>query len=104
MFGPVFLETMRAPFRDPEWVRKFLVGGLLSSASNLSLSFLVSGQVAVFFAPVLVVLAVVPIFAVWGYLYRIFVDALNGLVWSSLPAWAHWKGYLGAGFYLFLIM
>lgn len=104
MFGPVFAETMRAPFRDPEWMRKFLVGGLLSSASNLSLGLLISGRVATVFAPVLLVLAAGPIFVVWGYLYRIFVDALNGLELTFLPAWAHWKGFLGAGIYLFLIM
>ena len=40
----------------------------------------------------------------WGYLYRIFVDALNGTESLNLPSWSNWWAYGVAGFWLFLIV
>ena len=36
----------------------------------------------------------------WGYVYRIFVDALNGAESLVLPSWRDWWTYWLAGFYL----
>jgi hypothetical protein len=78
VFGLVLIEAMRAPFRDPEWLRKLLLGALLGLIPVLN-------------------------FVAWGYVYRVFIDALNGAERTTLPVWRDWRAYLGAGFRLFII-
>ncbi len=104
MFGVVFVEAIRAPFRDPDWVRKFVLGGLLSLVSNLAMALPISGQLPWVLVPVLLLIGLVLNLVVWGYLYRIFIDALNALEGRVLPEWGDWKGYAGAGFWVFLIL
>ncbi len=102
MFGVVFIEALRAPFQDSDWLRKFVLGGLLSLVPNLAVSLLITEQVLWVLAPVL--FSLVLSLVVWGYLYRIFVDALNGQAWHTLPEWGNWKAYFVAGFQVFLIV
>ena len=104
MFGAVFVEAVRAPFRDPDWLRKSSLGGVLSLVPALVLGLLISVQMHLVLKVVMVVFGLVPMFVAWGYLYRVFVDSLNGLEWRMLPEWGDWKGYGGAGFWLFLIV
>ncbi len=78
MFGLILIEAMRAPFRDPDWLRKLLLGALLGLVPVLN-------------------------FVAWGYVYRVFIDALNGAERTILPEWRDWRAYLGAGFWLFII-
>ena len=62
-------------------------------------------------APVAVVFFVFPTIVSWGYVYRVFVDALNGVEFRQLPEWGAWKQYAGVGVrlgvifsgYLFLV-
>ena len=78
VFGLILIEAMRAPFRDPDWLRKLLLGALLGLVPVLN-------------------------FVAWGYVYRVFIDALNGAERTILPEWRDWRAYLGAGFWLFII-
>ncbi len=104
MFLSVFIESLRAPFKDPEWLPKVLVGGLLDLGLVLLAHWgLSSGSLTpVFFAlvPVGLFLKLVA----WGYLYRIFIDGLNGTKWTELPSWRDWKPFSIAGFWLFIIV
>ena len=103
MFGPIFIEAIRAPLKDPEWVRKCLVGGLLLLMPMLLLlvSVLLGLGPVPFLA--LLVLGLAPFFVLLGYLYWIFIDALNGVEPTGLPDWREWRPCFFAGFYLFLI-
>ena len=98
MFGPIFVEALRAPLKDPEWVRKCLVGGLLLLMPMLLL--LVSVLLGLGPAPLiaLLVLGSAPFFVLLGYLYWIFIDALNGVEPTGLPDWREWKSCFFAGF------
>lgn len=42
-------------------------------------------------------------FVAWGYLYRIFIDGLNGAPGLVLPLWAEWRTYWSVGLRLFVI-
>lgn len=104
MFFSVFTESLRAPFKDPEWLPKILVGGLLDLGLVLIAYWgLSTGS----FTPVFFVLVPVGLFlklVAWGYLYRIFVDGLNGAKWAGLPSWRDWKPFCIVGFWLFIIV
>ncbi len=65
-------------FEDPDWVKKVLVGGLIS---------------------------IFPVanFLTWGYTYRVFVDGLNGAPSLVLPSWTDWRPFFRVGFWIFLI-
>lgn len=73
--------------------------------------FMALGKVSIMFAPVAVVFFVFPTLVWWGYVYRVFVDALNGLEFRRMPEWGAWKQYAGVGVrlgviylgYLFLV-
>lgn len=104
MFGVGFVEAMRAPFQDSDWLRKFVLGGLLSLVPNLAMALLIDDQVPWVLVPVLFIFGLVLSWVVWGYLYRIFVDALNGQAWHTLPEWGNWKAYSSAGLRVFLIV
>ena len=106
MFGPFLAFALRAPLQDERWRQKILLGGLLSLlptlASFLAL-FMALGKVTVMLAPVAVVFFVVPTLVTWGYVYRVFVDALNGLEFRRLPEWGAWRQYAVAGVRLGII-
>lgn len=114
MFGPFLAFALRAPMQDERWRQKVLVGGLLSLLPNLALLlavFMALGKVSKMLAPVAVVFFVFPTVVSWGYVYRVFVDALNGLEFRRLPEWSDWRSYAGVGIrlgviylgYLFLV-
>jgi hypothetical protein len=77
-FAVILLAALRAPFQDPDWWKKILIGGLLSP-------FPVAN------------------FVTWGYTYRVFIDALNGSTELSLSSWTDWRAYFRVGFWIFLI-
>ena len=77
-FAVLLLAALRAPFQDPNWPKKILVGGLLS------------------------VLPVIN-FVTWGYAYRVFIDGLNGSQEFRLPEWTDWRSYFRVGFWIFLV-
>jgi hypothetical protein len=60
-------------------VRKLLLGGALGALPVLNL-------------------------VAWGYLYKVFIDGLNGLHPMALPGWGDWKRYFAAGCWLLLIV
>ncbi len=114
MFGPFLAFALRAPLQDERWRQKILLGGLLSLLPTLALLlalFMALGKVSMMLAPVAVVFFVVPTLVSWGYVYRVFVDALNGLEFRRLPEWGAWRQYAVAGVrlgviflgYLFLV-
>jgi hypothetical protein len=77
-FAAILLAAIRAPFRDPDWWKKILIGGLLS-------------------------LFPVANFVTWGYAYRVFIYALNGSTELTLASWSDWRDYFRVGFWIFLI-
>lgn len=79
MFGLLLVDSLRAPFRDPAWARKLLIGGFLGAIPIVNL-------------------------VAWGYLYRVFINGLNGQHPLELPDWSDWRNYLAAGFWLLLIV
>ena len=104
LFGVVLVEAIRAPLRDPEWLRKMLAGGALTLLPTLALGLLLAGQVSLPVGVGLLVVGLVLNFVAWGYLFRVFIDALNGAQQAVLPGWRDWKAYGMAGFWLFLIL
>lgn len=100
MFGPFLMFALRAPLQDVRWRQKILVGGLLSLLPSLALLlavFMALGKVTMLLAPVAVVFFFFPTLVSWGYIYRVFVDALNGMEFRQLPDWGAWKQYAGVG-------
>jgi hypothetical protein len=77
-FAVILLAALKAPFRDPEWWKKILIGGLISP-------FPVAN------------------FVTWGYAYKVFIDGLNGAPELTLATWADWRQYFRVGFWIFLI-
>lgn len=77
-YAAVLVEAFRAPFRDPEWLKKLLIGGLLSPFPIAN-------------------------FLTWGYTYRVFIDGLNGAPALALPSWSDWRAFFRVGFWIFLI-
>lgn len=77
-YAAILVAAVRAPFRDPDWIKKILIGGLLSPLPVVN-------------------------FLTWGYAYRIFVDGLNGAPELLLPAWQDWRSFFRVGFWIFLI-
>jgi len=113
MFSVVLAESVNAPRRDPGWVGKSIVGGVLSAApmllsqAHLLWAWLPEDWSGGHRLAVLGVLGVAGILFGWvvlGYLYRIFVDALNGAEPALLPHWQDWRHFLYAGVCLSLIM
>ena len=76
-YAAILVAAVRAPFRDPDWIKKILIGGLLSPLPVVN-------------------------FLTWGYAYRIFVDGLNGAPELLLPAWQDWRSFFRVGFWIFL--
>ena len=74
----ILVEAARAPFQDPDWHKKILLGGIVSPLPILN-------------------------FLTWGYAYRVFINGLNGAEGLALPTWADWRTYFRVGFWIFLI-
>lgn len=77
-YAAVLIEAARAPFQDPQILKKLLIGSLVSP-------FPVAN------------------FLTWGYAYRVFINGLNGAPVLTLPDWAEWRAYFRVGFWIFLI-
>ena len=77
-YAAVLIEAARAPFQDPQILKKLLIGSLVSP-------FPVAN------------------FLTWGYAYRVFINGLNGAPVLTLPDWAEWRTYFRVGFWIFLI-
>ena len=103
MFGLILLNAMRALVQIPGWWRKIIPGGVLNMLSTQVIVLVLTGQIGIEVGIGLLVVTFVLLLIAWGYLYRIFVDALNGAENLVLPSWAGWWGYGLAGFWLFLI-
>ncbi len=103
MFGIIFLHTIRDLFQTPRWWRKIILGGALNLLPALVLFLSNTGQIGVEVEIGLLIVTFGLSLIVWGYLYRIFVDALNGTESLILSSWDNWWAYGAAGFWLFLI-
>ena len=104
MFGIILFNTLRTVFQAPGWWQKIVPGGALNLLSALVLVLILTGQIGLGIGGVLLIVAIGLLFITWGYLYRIFVDALNGTESLNLPSWSNWWAYGVAGFWLFLIV
>lgn len=103
MFGLLLIHLFRSIFQMPDWWRKVLPGGTLNLLPTLVLGLLLTGQLALTAGIVLMVISFGFFLIAWGYLFRIFIDALNGTEVFVLPEWSGFRGYALAGFWLFLI-
>ena len=104
MFGIILFNTLRTLFQTPRWWGKIIPGGALNLLPTLVLVLILTGQIGLWMGGVLLVVTFGLLFITWGYLYRIFVDALNGTESLNLPSWGNWWAYGVAGFWLFLIV
>jgi hypothetical protein len=104
MFGLMLVTTFKMLFRDPEWSRKIPVGGLMLFAPTLALSILLSVELPTLLIPLVIITGILPMLAGWGFVFRLFVDALNGKEIKELPEWKHWQAFMLGGFWLFLIV
>jgi hypothetical protein len=104
MFGFLFIVSFKMLFRDPEWTRKIPVGGLMIFAPTFALTILLSVEMPTLLIPVVVAGGILPMLAGWGYVFHMFVDALNGVECPMLPEWKSWQSYILGGFWLLLIV
>ncbi|MCY3872276.1 MAG: DUF4013 domain-containing protein [Gemmatimonadetes bacterium] len=104
MFGIILVNTIRTLFQTPRWWQKIIPGGALNLLPVLVLVLILTEQIGVEVGGVLLVVTFGLLFITWGYLYRIFVDALNGTESFNLPSWGNWWAYGVAGLWLFLIV
>lgn len=103
MFGLIFLSAIRALLQIPGWWRKIIPGGVLNLLSTQVIVLVLTGQIGIELGVGLLIVTFALLLIAWGYLFRIFIDALNGAENLVLPSWAGWWGYGVAGFWLFLI-
>ena len=103
MFGILLISTIRTLFRTPAWWRQIIPGGVLNLLSTQVLVLILSGQIGVEVGVVLLIITFALLLIAWGYLYRIFVDALNGNETLVMPSWSNWRAYALAGFWLLVI-
>ena len=105
MFGVYLMMAIRSPLRDPAWLQKCLLGGALVLVPTLLLQFILNTAMPVAAVLALAFIGMVLVLAVWGFVYRIFVDSLNqGEGHVLLPDWQPWKIFILAGLQLFLIV
>ena len=104
MFGIILFHTLRTVFQTPNWWQKIVPGGALNLLPMLVLGLILSEQIGPEIGGVLLIVTFGLLLIAWGYLYRIFVDALNGTESLNLPSWSNWWAYGVAGFWLFLIV
>ncbi len=104
MFGIILFNTLRSLFNTPRWWQKIIPGGALNLLLALVVLLVLTGQIRLWMGGVLLIVTFGLLFITWGYLYRIFVDALNGTESLNLPSWSNWWAYGVAGFWLFLIV
>ncbi|HCR16894.1 MAG TPA: hypothetical protein DIU35_05370, partial [Candidatus Latescibacteria bacterium] len=93
MFGLLFIATLKMLLRDPEWTRKIPVGGLMIFAPTLALTVLLSVEMPGLLIPAVIAGGILPMLAGWGYVFHIFVEALNGVEAPRLPEWKNWQSF-----------
>lgn len=93
MFGIILFNTLRSLFNTPRWWQKIIPGGALNLLLALVLVLILTGQIRLWMGGVLLIVTFGLLFITWGYLYRIFVDALNGTESLNLPSWSNWWAY-----------
>jgi len=103
MFGILLISAIRTLFRTPAWWRKIIPGGVLNLLSTQVLVLVIAGQIGVEVGLVFLILTFALLLIAWGYVYRVFVDALNGSETLVLPSWSNWRAYALAGFWLLMI-
>ncbi|MDP6042697.1 MAG: DUF4013 domain-containing protein [Candidatus Latescibacteria bacterium] len=103
MFGILLVSTIRTLFGTPAWWRKIIPGGVLNLLSTQVLVLILAGQISIELGVGLLIITFALLLIAWGYLYRVFVDALNGSETLILPSWSNWRAYALAGFWLLVI-
>lgn len=98
-------STLSFPFKDSNWVTKFLIGGVLSLVSLLPLAcgFLIgeNGFIKVL-TYLLFLLLLVAFLAPLGYAYNILKGAQNAQA-PSLPEWKDWPALVKDGVMVFAV-
>jgi hypothetical protein len=103
MLGFFIIQHFKLIIKMPDWWRKILPGAIMNLLPTLALSALLTGAVGPGAGVVLTLAGLAVFLVAWGYLYRIFIDGLNGAEQLVLPAWDGWRDYALAGFWLFII-
>ncbi|MCZ6632087.1 MAG: DUF4013 domain-containing protein [bacterium] len=81
-----------------------IVGGVFTMLPLLAFVLTINGQISLPVGVGLMGLGLFFLVISWGYLFRVFVDALNGFELAFLPQWQDWKAYALAGGWLGLIV
>lgn len=100
MFGILFLHAIRNLFQTPRWWWAMIPGGALNLLFAQVLVLFLDEEMDREVWTVLFFGSLGLSLIAWGYAYRIFVDALNGVESLVLPSWRDWWAYGLAGFWL----
>lgn len=100
MFGILLIHAIRNLFQTPRWWWAMIPGGALNMLFAQVLVLIFDEEIELEAWAVLFCGCLGLVVIAWGYVYRIFVDALNGTESLVLPAWRDWWTYWLAGFYL----
>jgi len=103
MLGLFLIQHFKLILNTPKWWQKVLPGGIMNLLPTLALSAMLMGMVDPIVGVVLTVAGLGVFLVAWGYLYRVFIDGLNGTEELVLYDWFSWRDYALAGFCLFLI-
>lgn len=100
MFGILLIHAIRNLFQTPRWWWAMIPGGALNMLFAQVLMLIFDEEIELEAWAVLFLGSLGLSVIAWGYVYRIFVDALNGAESLVLPSWRDWWTYWLAGFYL----
>ena len=103
MLGFFLIEHFKLIFNTPNWWQKIIPGGIMNLLPTLALSAMLAGVIDPVMGGILTLLGMAAFLVAWGYLYRVFIDGLNGAETLVLYDWAAWRDYVVAGFWLLLI-
>ncbi len=104
MFGILFFHAIRNLFQTPRWWWAMIPGGALNVLFAQVLVLFLDETIGLEAWAVLFFGSLGLSLIAWGYVYRIFVDALNGTESLVLPSWGDWWTYGAAGFRIFPIV
>jgi hypothetical protein len=103
MLGVFLIQHFKLILNTPGWWRKILPGGIMNLLPTLALNAVLTGAVDPVMGGVLTLAGLAVFLIAWGYLYRVFIDGLNGTEELVVYDWLGWRDYAIAGFWLFLI-
>jgi len=103
MLGFFLIQHFKMILNTPGWWQKVLPGAIMNLLPTLALSALLAGLVDPVVGGVLTVAGLAVFLVAWGYLYRVFIDGLNGTKELVVYDWFGWRDYALAGLWLFLI-